>query len=75
MKLTEKQKKTLLPYVQGVVQGVIDTWESERCIERILGKSFDGMTQAAQDMAIAYDSGEDVTLEEVQAYIDSCTED
>jgi hypothetical protein len=75
MKLTAKQKETLQPYVRDVVQGIIEAWEAQRCIERILKTSFDGMTAAAESMAVSYDNGSQVTLDDVQTYIDSCEEE
>jgi hypothetical protein len=75
MKLTAKQKETLQPYVRDVVQGIIEAWEAQRCIERILKTSFDGMNAAAEFLAVSYDSGDDVTLDDVQSYIDNCTEE
>jgi hypothetical protein len=75
MKLTAKQKKDLQPYVRDVVQGIIDAWEAQRCIERILKTSFVGMNAAAEFLAVSYDSGAQVTLDDVQTYIDNCTEE
>jgi hypothetical protein len=75
MKLTKKQKQILLPYVQDVVDGLIVSWEAQRCIERILGKSFDGMTAAAEPLAVSYETGPEVRLEDVQSYIDACKEE
>jgi hypothetical protein len=75
VKLTKKQKEMLRPYLRDLVQNTIEMWETQRCIEGILGRSFDGMSAAAETFAVSYDHGFQVTLDDVQTYIDSCVEE
>jgi hypothetical protein len=75
MKLTKKQKQEILPHLQTMVQGNIDAWESQRRIEGILEKNFDCMNDAAQDFAVVYGSGDEVTLADVQSYVEQLEEE
>ncbi len=72
MRLTNEQKRSILPYVQAAVQGVIDSWEAESHIESTLGLEIDDMHGGLEDLAISADSGADVTIDQMQWYIDSC---
>lgn len=72
MRLTKKQKETILPLLQTAVQAQIDRWETERLIEGIVGKEMDSMQKGIEDLAVGADRGTDVKLEDVQGYIDSC---
>lgn len=75
MKLTKQQIADILPELQTAVQAKIDMWEAEGNIEGVLGKMFDGMDEAIDNLAISYDSGSQVKEEDVQEYLDTCTED
>lgn len=75
MKLTKQQKKDILPLLRRVVQGIIDSWDAQREIEDVVGVELDGMSRAAEDMAVGYGSPEDITIDEVQDYVDACRRD
>ena len=72
MRLTKDQKREILPLLQQAVQAKIDQWDAERQIEGILGVEMDRMNTSADDLAISYDRGNQVKLEDVQTYIDGC---
>lgn len=75
MKLTNETKAALLPLLQKAVQAKIDEWEAESAMEGVLERTFDGMNVALEPLAVSYDTGEQVTLEDVQSYVDSLEED
>jgi hypothetical protein len=75
VKLTKKQKEEVLPHLQHMVDSIISAWESQRWIEGILGRNFDGMSGAAEMLAVTYDAGREVKLDDVQDYINKCRED
>lgn len=72
MKLTSRQKHDILPHIQAAVQGIIDSWESQRQIEFLLDAEIDEMNPGLEDLAIGADKGTDITIDQVQEYIDGC---
>ena len=72
---TRSEKSYILPHLQKMVQSIIDTWNAQREIEKELEQDFSDMTEAAECLAVRYDSGASVTLDDVQTYIDACKED
>jgi hypothetical protein len=70
MRLTKEQKTELLPLLQKAVQAQIDLWEASGAIEGVLDKTYDNMGEALAPMAVTYDSGSQVTAEDLQVYVD-----
>jgi hypothetical protein len=74
MKLSKNEKLEILPLLQRAVQAKIDEWDSTRQIEGIVDAELDSMSDGVEHLAVGYDTGAEVTLEDVQVYIDTCVE-
>jgi hypothetical protein len=75
MKLTKEQIADILPELQKAVQAKIDMWEAEGVIESIADEMYDGMDEALDNLAISYDRGNQVKLEDVETYFSELKED
>ena len=75
MKTSAKQCEEILPLLQKIVQAKIDQWEAEGEIEGILNTELSGMNSAGEYFAVIYDRGTQVTLVNVDEYLDQCQED
>jgi hypothetical protein len=74
MRLTKAQKQEILPLLQNAVQAQIDLWDATGAIEGVLGRELDSMSAPLEPLAVSYDSGADVKIEDVQPYINDCRE-
>jgi hypothetical protein len=75
VKITDEQRAEILPILQMATQALIDKWEAEGAIEGVLGVTLDSMGDSLEGLAISYDSGDQVTLEDVDSYLDGCVSD
>jgi hypothetical protein len=72
MWLTFEQKEKILPYLKAAVQAQINLWDAQRRIERVLNRSIVLMSAGIIDLAVTYDEADEITIGDVQKYIDSC---
>jgi len=74
MNLTKRQRENILPLLQQAVQAKIDQWDLERQIESVVDAELDSMQDGLEILAVNYNEGKDVRLEDVDDYIDRCRE-
>ena len=72
MKLTKKKRKEILPFLQKIVQAKIDQWETEREIEHIVEDELNHMNSACEYFAVGHDTGDTITLDDVDDYLSMC---
>ena len=75
MKITDEQRAEILPLLQKATQALIDKWEAEGAIEGVNGVMLDEMGQSLEGLAISYDRGDQVILQDVDTFLDGCVEE
>lgn len=75
MKITDEQRAEILPLLQQATQALIDKWDAQGAIESVLGTSLDGVSDGIESLAISYGSGSEVTLLDVDIYLEEFDED
>lgn len=74
-KPSDNVMRQILPAIQRAVQAQIDRWDAEREIEHFFDREFDNMGEGLENMAISFDTGDEVTIEAAREYLEGLGDD